>query len=229
MDDITRLKKEYAAREIRLLGDDRYSFLNPAYLFMRHQRQRIELAILKKNIVMDCKEVKVLEIGCGRGGILKEYLLYGIKPVRLFGTDLLLDRAIDARQSLSQVPISCADAQDLPYSKGSFDIVLQYTVFSSILDVKIKKNIAKEMLRVLKPNGFIVWYDFWINPQNKQTKGIGIKEIKDLFPGCAYQFYKATLAPPLARTLVPISWEISVLIEAMRIFNSHYFSVIRPL
>ena len=41
---------------------------------------------------------------------------------------------------------------------------------------------AEEMVRVLrKPDGLIVWYDFWLNPTNKQTRGIRPTEIKKLF------------------------------------------------
>ena len=48
-----------------------------------------------------------------------------------------------------------------------FDIVMQYTVFTSVLDYEVKKRIAREMVRVSKKNGSIIWYDMRItNPSN---------------------------------------------------------------
>ena len=86
---------------------------------------------------------------------------------------------------------------------------------------------AAEMLRVLKPGGAILWYDFWWNPTNPQTVGLKPKEIKALFSNCEYAFQKITLAPPLARRIVPISWQLAVLLESLKLFNSHYLVLIK--
>jgi len=53
-------------------------------------------------------------------------------------------------------------------------------------------------------------------------------EIKRLFPGCRYEFHKITLAPPIARRVVPISWIAALFLENLKIFNTHYLAVIRP-
>jgi hypothetical protein len=84
------------------------------------------------------------------------------------------------------------------------------------------------MIRVTKHGGMILWYDFWINPTNKQTKGIGPDEIRHLFPNCQYDFHKITLAPPIARKVVPISWLQAIFLESLQIFNSHYLVAIHP-
>jgi hypothetical protein len=115
----------------------------------------------------------------------------------------------------------------LPYASRSFDLVLQLTAFSSILDDRIRCAIAGEMLRVLKPGGLIVWYDFWLNPTNRQTRGIRPAEILRLFPGSSVEFQRVTLAPPIARRLMPISWIACELLENLRIFNTHYLAAIR--
>jgi len=67
----------------------------------------------------------------------------------------------------------CGDASRLPFKDGSFDIVMQFTVFTSILDREVKKAVATEMLRVLKADGIILWYDYHMNnPKNPDVKGI---------------------------------------------------------
>jgi len=226
-DDLARLRHEYLERERRLKGSDRYSLYNPAALFLFQERQRLTLRLLRKHGYDPLHGQRILELGCGKGEVLREYLGYGVHPEHLFGTDLLPDRVVEARKNLPFLPLTCSDGQNLPYPSGYFDLVLQYTVFSSILDYGIRAKIAKELLRVLKPEGAVIWYDFWTNPINPQTRGIQPKEIRDLFPECQMEFQRLTLAPPLTRRLVPISWILAELVSRMGIFNTHYLVVIR--
>ena len=111
------------------------------------------------------------------------------------------------------------------------------TAISSILDSEIRRNICADMLRVLrspdpasgKPGGLILWYDFWLNPTNPQTRGVRflltIYHLPftiycSLFPNCHYEFHRITLAPPLARRVVPVSWILAYGLERLKIFNS---------
>ena len=81
---------------------------------------------------------------------------------------------------------------------------------------------------MLKPAGIIVWYDFLFdNPRNANVQGVGSKEIRRLFPGCLIHLRRITLAPPLARRIVPISWSIARLLEQLRMLNTHYLGVIQ--
>jgi hypothetical protein len=84
------------------------------------------------------------------------------------------------------------------------------------------------MLRVLKPGGSILWYDFWLNPANKRTRGIRPGEIRGLFPGCRFKFRRITLAPPLGRFLGSVSSGLTLLLEELRILNTHYLVMITP-
>lgn len=225
--DLDRLRAEYANRERRLAGSDIYSPFNPAHLFMTQQRQRATLKTLRWSGFYPLDQVRILEVGCGRGGVLLEYLGYGVVPARVHGIDLLGDRVAEAHARMPTLSLSCADGQHLPYPDGVFDLVLQYTAFSSILGGAVKANVAGEMLRVLRADGAIVWYDYWLNPTNPQTRGIRPAEIRRLFPECTYQFHRITLAPPLTRRLVSVSWSLCYALEKMRVLNTHYLAVIR--
>jgi len=226
--DRDRIRSVYADRARRFSGSDIYSLFNQANLFTLQQRQRDMLTLLRKNGFYPLGEYSILELGCGKGGVLLELLAYGARPDCLHGTDLLPDRIEQAYNRLSHIALTCADGQSLPYSDNAFDLVLQYTVFTSVLDDGIKANLVREMLRVLRPQGMILWYDFWLNPSNPQAKGIRPSEIRKLFPTCKFDFHRITLAPPLARYLVPISWTLAFLLEKIRIFNSHYLIAIHP-
>ena len=229
MSEIDRIRKEFLSRGQRLTGSDLYSLFNSAQLFTAQQRQRHILASLRRNGLYPLSERKILEVGCGEGGILIENLSYGASTNLLNGIDLLLDRLVIAKQIIATLPLTNSDGQNLPYAARCFDLTMQITAFSSILDEKVKVNVAHEMLRVTKPDGLILWYDFWLNPTNPQTRGIRPAEIKRLFPNCRYEFHRITLAPPLARRIVPISWILAYGLERLTIFNTHYLAAIRPM
>jgi ubiquinone/menaquinone biosynthesis C-methylase UbiE len=228
MSEIERIQQEYADREKRFAGSDLYSMFNASHLFAVQHRQRATLKILRKMGMNSLLDLKLLEIGCGNGRILQEFLNFGMLSRNLYGLDLLMNRLSQAHDQLPVSQLVNADGQTIPFRSRSFDLVTQYTALSSILDGVIRERVAADMLRVLKPGGFIIWYDFWLNPANSQTHGITRTEIRSLFPNCRLEFQKITLAPPLARRLVPISWGLALFFESLRIFNSHYLVIISP-
>lgn len=228
MSEMKRIQQEYASREKRLGSSDLYSIFNVAHLFAMQQRQRATLKILRKMGINSLADLKLLEIGCGSGRILQEFLNFEMPSCNLYGLDLLMNRLSQAHEQLPASHLINADGQVIPFRSGSFDLVTQFTALSSILDPIIRKRVAADMLRILKPGGFIIWYDFWLNPANSQTHGIRPAEIRSMFPDCRLQFQKITLAPPLARRLVPISWGAALFLENLRIFNSHYLVIIIP-
>jgi ubiquinone/menaquinone biosynthesis C-methylase UbiE len=153
---------------------------------------------------------------------------FGAQQQRLAGIDLDLGRVGEARQRYPGADLRTGDATQLPWERGSFDIVLQSTVFSSILAPDIRRAVAAEMMRVLRPTGIIVWYDLrYDNPRNRNVQGIGEDEIRALFGSLTVQLESVTLAPPLARRLVPRSWLVASILERIRVANTHYLAVLR--
>jgi ubiquinone/menaquinone biosynthesis C-methylase UbiE len=226
--EIARMRAAYGRVE-RMAEAGAYSLANPAHLFAIQGRQRALLAGLRREGLWPLADKDVLEVGCGTGGVLLELLGYGADPARLHGCDLLAERAAAAHDRLPHLPVNCASGTRLPYADRSFDLVLQFTVFSSILDRGICYTVANEMSRVVRPGGAILWYDFWINPVNKQTRGIRPHEIRSYFPRCHISLERITLAPPLARRLVPLTWTGAQLLEKTRLLNTHYLALIRPI
>lgn len=225
-DDLARLRREYADRQRRFAGSDIYSAFNRANLFAVQSRQQAVVSALRQRGLTDLSPLRILEMGCGSGGVLREYHCLGAEAVNLFGIDLLPDRLKAAHRSLPEAGLTNANGQFLPFPAASFDLVLQYTAISSILDMNLRREICAEMLRVTRPGGLILSYDFWVNPTNRQTLGLRPSEIRASFPGCVIHFYKITLAPPIARRLVPYSWTLALLLENLKIFNTHYLALI---
>jgi len=225
--DTDRLRLAYHDRTKRFGKSDIYSLFNSSYLFMMQQRERQIINLLKAEGLTDLTSKRILEVGCGRGTVLLDLIKYGANSVNVYGIDLIFDRLQTSKHSFPLCEFANADGQKLPFESQSFDILLQFTAFSSILDPHLKQNMAADMLRVLKPNGVILWYDFWWNPTNPQTAGIRLNEIKDLFLKCQYTFRKITLAPPITRRIVPFSYPLALLLESIKVFNSHYLVLIK--
>ena len=165
-----RIRAVYARREE---DDTRYAWISPGYQFMMQQRERRLLALFRR---YDCENLavkKILEVGCGTGQWLRDFIKWGARPENVTGIDLLPERLSRARRSCPPaVRIQCASAAQLPFSNERFDLVLQSTVFTSILDPDLKRRVAAEMMRVVKPDGFILWYDYHVNnPWNNDVRG----------------------------------------------------------
>ncbi len=103
-----------------------------------------------------------------------------------------------------------------------------FTVVTPIFDKTMKQKIANEMHRVLKSQGIILWYDyFMINPRNPDVRGVKAKEIYELFPDCEITLKGTTLAPPLARAIAPFSTILCQFLEKIPLLCTHYLGVIR--
>lgn len=220
-----RLKAAYGRRR----EGDRYSPFNPGQLFLLQQRERQVLNLLRSLGLSRLDGQKILEVGCGDGIWLGEFIKWGAEPQNLTGIDLLTGILARARRNLSaHVGLVQANGASLPFDAAAFDLVLQSTVFTSFLDPLMKQAVAREMLRVVKPGGIILWYDYHIdNPANPDVRGVKKAEIQRLFPGCNISLRRLTLAPPIARRLAPHSFLLCYLLEKLRFLNSHYLGVIR--
>jgi hypothetical protein len=124
--------------------------------------------------------------------------------------------------------LHAGDARHRPWEDNSFDLVSQFTLFTSILSDTVKKQIAQEMLRVVKATGVILWFDFrFNNPRNSSVSGIESDEIHSLFPECKIRLRRVTLAPPVARLIVPISWIGASMLEKLPFLRTHNLGIIR--
>jgi len=228
-----RIRAEYARRE-GIHPPDFYSLTRPANLFAQQQRDRHMLDVLRREKLLPLSGQRILDIGCGDGQQLLRFESWGAAIAALSGIDLVetrVARAVERFGGTSQPgrpELRVGDASALPWPDGHFDIVHQSTVFTSILDSPMKAAVAAEMLRVLRPGGAVIWYDFFVNnPANPHVRGVGATELRSLFPGCHVRTRRITLAPPISRRLVPVSWIASLLLEHLRVLNTHYLAVIR--
>lgn len=212
----------------RPAGGKLHTLLNPGDLYIHQQRQRAVLSLLQSEGVFPLTGKRLLEVGCGSGKVLREFLWFGAPAESLIGVELQNWRLKEAKSLTPHLPLINADGQRLPFPDSCFDLVIQFTVFSSVLDSDVRQQLAAEMRRVLRPGGLLLWYDFWVNPINPQARGVSPAEVRALFPNCQLSFQRLTLAPPIARLLAPYSWLTCYLLERLRVFNTHYLACIKP-
>jgi SAM-dependent methyltransferase len=221
MHDETQSVRERYAR--RAPHDPRYSLLNPAALRALQERQRAMLALFKQLGWADLSALRLHEVGCGGGGNLLECLLMGFAPEHLSGVELLPERYAEARSRLPEaVALRQGDALALTPPLESVDIVLQATVFSSLLDDAFQQRLADTMWASVKPGGGVLWYDFTVdNPRNRDVRGVPLSRVRALFPQGQIRARRITLAPPIARAVSRVHPALYTLFNTLPLLRTH--------
>lgn len=212
-----------AERYAQRVDDGRYDPLRPDVLLARQERERALVALLRRHLGRPLRSLDVLEVGCGSGDNLLELLRLGADAARLAGSELLPERAAAARARLPQATaVHAGDAMALPFAPGSFDLVLQATVFTSLLDDEFQQRLAARMWQWLRPGGAVLWYDFaFDNPRNRHVRGVPMARVRALFPQGRVDVRRVTLAPPIGRraaALHPALWRA---LNALPLLRTH--------
>lgn len=210
-DEIAQIKMRYDRRNNYIYNSDKYFYSG---LYAKNERDMIFAQIIRDVFGNDLSSRKVIEIGAGSGHNLLFFQYLGFQWGNIYANELLEDRFSFLKNRILSSPVQTTssewskevcfqgDALDLPF-KGEFDVVLQSTVFSSILDMSFREKLAEKMFDMLKPGGIVLSYDFtYNNPQNKDVLKLTKADIKSLYPNAReIYFRKVTLAPPIARRL----------------------------
>ncbi len=223
-----RIAAVYARRKQSIPGR-RYCRLSAAHLCMVQELERELLRLFRRCSCDELSGRRILEIGCGTGNWLRTFIQWGARPENLYGVELLNERLDEARQLLPPtVVLVRGNAAHLDFSDEAMDMVAQFCVFSSILNSDIRRQVAQEMVRVLRPGGYIVSYDFHFdNPNNPDVSGLKRNDIVRLFPHCRADFCRLTVAPPLARALVRVSPKLYPITAAMKVLCTHYLVLLQ--
>lgn len=221
----TEIEKVFDAYD-RRKNNDRVQKNQQNFYFNHFAQSERELKYneIIKSRFKTLETVKFLEIGAGVGNNIYFFKKIGLAWDNIFANELLPDRFIELKRNFPDINTIEGDACKIPFENNSFDIILQSTVFTSILDIETKINLANKMWSLLKPSGIILWYDFQFdNPNNRDVKGICKKEVIELFKGARkVDFHKVTLAPPIGR-------RVKKLYPFLNIFpflRTHYIGVI---
>ena len=229
--ELQAIADRYARRQERLGGLGRYSLLRPEVWQMLHERQAMTLRLLATRAAAwgPVADWRLTEVGCGAGGNLMDMLRIGLQPEHLTGIELLPERLQSARAALhAAVQLLPGDASQADVPHGSQHLVLQSTVFSSILDDDLQQRLAAAMWRWVRPGGAVLWYDFIVdNPRNPDVRGVPVKRMRALFPEGRATVRRITLAPPLARAVCRLHPRGYGVLNAVPLLRTHVLALIQ--
>jgi SAM-dependent methyltransferase len=129
------------------------------------------------------EDTYVLDVGCGVGATTC-YLAkaYGCHAVGVDLRESMIARSNERAEKegvTDQVEFKVADAQDLPFEDGTFDVVLCESVATFIED---KQQVARELARVVKPGGYVgLNEEIWLKPAPPQLDAF-VKRTWDIDP-----------------------------------------------
>lgn len=223
-EELARIRSAYDAYATNGRAQ-RWSDSDPANRLIQEERNRT-LALLLASIGPWDPGSVILDVGCGSGGSMADWVGMGADVDKVIGVDLLLDRLAGAMPEL-RTNIVCGGAHRLPFRDGAFDFVSLFTVLSSIISEEMRMMVAAEARRVLRPGGRIVCYDMRLpNPLNRDLRALTLRRLGHLFPGASgIESAELTLLPPLARKLVPSAAGYGRWVK-LRFLRSHRLSLI---
>jgi len=125
--------------------------------------------------------MKVLDFGCGWGRILRLFMK-DIRPENLYGIDSTTRFLMEARRCNPALNfLSCGMAPPVPFTDGSFDLIVSFSVFSH-LDEYLAGQWIAEFHRLLAPGGLAIittqsrrFIDFCAEQRLKRASGIRLE------------------------------------------------------
>lgn len=225
--EIDRLKLVYEEYGERGWGKTKWSLTNRGNQAIRRERERKLEELLGRAGFFPLDQKCILDVGCGTGETLAGFEAWGANPENLFGVDLLADRIRRARENFPAMNFREANAEALPFANSLFDLITVFTVFTSILDPQMTRNLSREINRVLRSGGAVVWYDFRMNnPLNPHVRGISRNGIRQLFPEFDARLVSITLMPPLARPWGSLTDLLYPCFASLPFLRSHYLGLL---
>jgi succinoglycan biosynthesis protein ExoA len=192
-DEIRRIRRVYARRDAEDRPAESAALLDA--------RRRDVRTLLAAEGLLPTAATRILDIGCGRGDSL------ACEEATVFGVDVVPERVAAARSRLPHARFAVADAGALPFRDCTFDICLLFTVMSSIKGGDLRRRVAAEASRVLRPGGAVVVYEFAFHPLGRDVRGVPARALRRLFPD---------LRTTTRRTRGPVAW-----------LPTHYVAIVR--
>ena len=217
--------KELYSEYYRNLGEDRNDLLrNPEVLFQTFAIDRANIAALR-SLSLDKATTRILDVGCGSGAGLLQFIRLGFNPANLAGIDSDSSRIEEGKLFLPGVDLGVADAAAMPFEDGAFDLVFESTMLGTLESQSLLAAIASEMIRVTRSGGHIMLADWRYSRKGSGVKtAISSSKIAELFgvgrlTRVVHQ-ERGALVPPLGRRLSRFAPSLYFLVQALLPFAS---------
>jgi ubiquinone/menaquinone biosynthesis C-methylase UbiE len=169
----------------------------------------------------------MLDVGCGDGTLLGD-VRRRWADIQVTGLDLQPERIEEARARVPDATFVVGSADALPFADRTFDVVTAITLMSSLPSDRMETDAAREIARVMRPGGWLVWFDLrYDNPNNPAVHGVTSRRLAMLFAGWEQELRSSTLLPPIARRLGPTTPVVYPILEAVPLLRSHLIGRLR--
>jgi SAM-dependent methyltransferase len=191
-------------------------------------KARTLAALLPLTVGADLAPLRVLDVGCGQGQFLRQLIDWGATPGHLAGTEYQGDR-LEAARARTAAGVRWHLGGLEAFADDGMDLVCANTVFSRILDDDLRRALAAEMWRVLRPGGWTLVFDFRHGvPRNPQLRRMRDVDLLRLWPTERRLYRSLILAPPLGRWLAGLPAVVpEMLSAAVPLLRSHFIYMAR--
>lgn len=198
---------------------------NAGYRRLAEDLREMVVARLRSSLARGV--TRVLDLGCGTGDLAAERARLGA-PVEWVGVDLRESAVEAARARFPDARFVTASADAVPEPSSTFDVIVAQVMLSSLPSRQMEAAVAREVARLLRPGGWLVWADIrYSNPANRAVHGVSARRIRSLFPGWETELVSAGLLPPLARRLGPMTPALYPVLAAIPPLRSHHVGRLR--
>jgi ubiquinone/menaquinone biosynthesis C-methylase UbiE len=159
----------------------------------------------------------ILDLGCGYGRMLRFWTEMGASPANMHGLDLSFYRLQRAHELSPAMGMAAGSAGALPYPSQKFHLVSQFSVFSSIHDAALRKAASEELMRVLKPGGWLIWYDI-ASSKGGNIVPLNKRQVLSLFPGSKLGYERQIFSTRLTR-FIHRNKSLAIILEQLPVFR----------
>jgi len=188
------------------VGTDRNDLRTNRGVLFQTLASEASLVRASQAILHDPSTATVLDVGCGGAGDLYQFLRLKYDPKNITGIDIQPNRIAIARKIYPQIRFIHGNASNMEFEDNTFDLVFESTMFATLPDDELRSDIANEMVRVCKCNGYLLLID-WRTPKpgDSNYKALTKRCMKELFSvgkkTRLIGIYKGALIPPVGRFL----------------------------
>jgi len=104
---------------------------------------------------------KILDVGCGDGGMLDFFISSGFSSQKLTGIDLSINRIKRAQKQFNEVEFILADITTLNLNGKKYDLVTAFDLFSHLTSKEQILNSLSNVYNHLEDDGLFLWYDIY--------------------------------------------------------------------